>query len=424
LKYSNSVDIATNYYNKTEIDTLISNLNLTNYYTKTEIDTTLNNYATISYLDLNFYDKTETDTLLQSYRTGTYIDANYYDKTETDNLFTNLNTISGDLNVGGTVNLVRTPSKDLIALSIINSSSSGATGAVYQSTASGQGFVINYLTAQSATPWITGVNWGGANDFIIHSNNLGLTLKSDGDALLTGDLTIGTVNDNTIKINTTGAATGYTEISSINGYNSVWDFQNSTHWQAWSAIKVKGVKFMDFSYHDDLIVHYKSFANWSDDRLKENEQLIENACETLSKLRPQIYDKKPDMENDDPTTWYKESGLIAQEVYYDCPELRHLVKRINNQTEPLPEIPTSIDPKSDPDYSSWGEEPASLNYIGLIAYLVKANNELHERVKVLDNELHYFKNNVYNKNESNKITNKLINFISNHNHNNIYYSKI
>ena len=27
----------------------------------------------------------------------------------------------------------------------------------------------------------------------------------------------------------------------------------------------------------------------------KNEELIENACETLSKLRPQVYDKKPDM---------------------------------------------------------------------------------------------------------------------------------
>ena len=87
------------------------------------------------------------------------------------------------------------------------------------------------------------------------------------------------------------------------------------------------------------------------------------------------------MENDDPTTWYKESGLIAQEVYYDAPELRHLVKRVNNQTEPLPEIPTSLDPAQDPDYSSWGKEPAALNYIGLIAYLIKANNELNGRVK-------------------------------------------
>ena len=89
------------------------------------------------------------------------------------------------------------------------------------------------------------------------------------------------------------------------------------------------------------------------------------------------------MENDDPTKWYKESGLIAQEVYYDAPELRHLVSRGESDTQ-LPEIQTSIDPQQDPDYSSWGKDTASVNYIGLIAYLVKANTELHERVKVLE----------------------------------------
>ena len=126
--------------------------------------------------------------------------------------------------------------------------------------------------------------------------------------------------------------------------------------------------------------------------LKKNEELIENACETLSKLRPQLYDKKPDMENDDPTTWYKESGLIAQELYYDAPELRHLIHKGKPETDeegneiPLQEIPTSIDPQQDPDYSSWGKESASVNYIGLIAYLVKANTELHERVKALESK--------------------------------------
>ena len=96
------------------------------------------------------------------------------------------------------------------------------------------------------------------------------------------------------------------------------------------------------------------------------------------------------MENDDPTTWYKESGLIAQELYYDAPGLRHLINGTNNgideegNTIPLPEIPTSIDPSQDPDYSSWGKDPASVNYSGLIAYLVKANTQLHERVKALE----------------------------------------
>ena len=111
---------------------------------------------------------------------------------------------------------------------------------------------------------------------------------------------------------------------------------------------------MGFTPTDNLIIHYKPFANWSDDRVKENEELIENACETLSKLRPQLYDKKPD-ENDDPTTWYKESGLIAQEIYYDAPELRHLTHKGKPETDeegneiPLPEIPTSIDPQQGPD---------------------------------------------------------------------------
>ena len=137
----------------------------------------------------------------------------------------------------------------------------------------------------------------------------------------------------------------------------------------------------------NTIPFYKTTTNTSDDRLKENEELIESACDTLSKLRPQLYDKKPDTENNDPTTWYKEYGLIAQEIYYDAPELKHLVHRGKPELDkgcnsiPLLETPTSIDPQQDRDYSSWGKDPASIDYIGLIAYLVKANIELHERVK-------------------------------------------
>ena len=141
----------------------------------------------------------------------------------------------------------------------------------------------------------------------------------------------------------------------------------------------------------EVVSFYKPTTNASDDRLKENAGLIEHVCETLSKLRPHLYDKKPDMENADPTTWCKESGLVAQEIYYGAPESRHLVHRGKPDFEdgnsiPLPEIPTSIDPQQDPDYSSWGKDPAPVNYIGLIAYLVKANTELHERVKALESK--------------------------------------
>ena len=42
---------------------------------------------------------------------------------------------------------------------------------------------------------------------------------------------------------------------------------------------------MVFTPTDNIIIHYKPFSNQSDDRLKEKEELIENACETLSTLR-------------------------------------------------------------------------------------------------------------------------------------------
>ena len=65
-------------------------------------------------------------------------------------------------------------------------------------------------------------------------------------------------------------------------------------------------------------------------------------------------------------------------MYYDAPELRHLINRTKNEIDEegnsitLPERPTSIDPQQNPDYPSWGKDPASVNDVGLTAYLVKA----------------------------------------------------
>ena len=133
----------------------------------------------------------------------------------------------------------------------------------------------------------------------------------------------------------------------------------------------------------------------SDDRIKENEKLIVNATETLSKLTPQIYDKYQTMDLSGSSTI--ESGLIAQEVYYNAPELRHLVvvgkdtDASGNQYTPTPEEMdlSGVDIANDPDYGSHGwskTEKSAFNYSGLIAYLIKSNQELAERIETLKTE--------------------------------------
>jgi len=213
----------------------------------------------------------------------------------------------------------------------------------------------------------------------------------------------------------------------------------------------------------------------SDDRLKEDEELIINATDTIMKLRPEKYNKKPTFDSTDRATWQKESGLIAQEIWYAAPELRHLVTlgqdisgvtheyeqattmlvynndvsnnpigelnsepnykmrietRYNNDVSNNPTgelnsdpnynisktivpyieptevtvpgksitkpryvpidpaniidipLPSDANIQQDPDYKAlgWGDTPASVNYIGLIPYLVKSIQELKTEI--------------------------------------------
>jgi len=139
-----------------------------------------------------------------------------------------------------------------------------------------------------------------------------------------------------------------------------------------------------------------AFVTTSDDRIKENEKLIINATETLLKLTPQIYDKYDDMDlSGNPRV---ESGLIAQEVYYNAPELRHLVEvglttdASGNEITPTPDEMdlSGVDIGSDPDYGShgWGKNhPASLDYNGLIPYMIKSNQEQQTTIEQLEARL-------------------------------------
>ena len=117
----------------------------------------------------------------------------------------------------------------------------------------------------------------------------------------------------------------------------------------------------------------------SDDRLKGNEIFITDALSTLSKLRPQIYDKYFHLNYDPNTdTSIRESGLIAQEVYYDAPELRHLVTIPSDASSNITDyIASSVDPRNDPNYSTtWGTKTALFNYTGLIPWTIQGIKEL------------------------------------------------
>ena len=133
---------------------------------------------------------------------------------------------------------------------------------------------------------------------------------------------------------------------------------------------------------DGVMYSANTLRHSSDDRRKINEQLITNATETINKLSPQIYTKLDKFEEDGGTPKKTESGLIAQEVYYNAPELRHL---IHSDGEPQPYDLSGIDLQTDPDYTAlgWGPKSATINYIGLLPYLIKSNQEQQE---IIDNK--------------------------------------
>lgn len=149
-----------------------------------------------------------------------------------------------------------------------------------------------------------------------------------------------------------------------------------------------------FEFTAPLKVHGIVTANGtvlsSDDRLKINEELIQNATNTLLKLRPQIYDKKEELNS---AKTKKESGLIVQEIYYEAPELRYLIN--------IPVDATLIDDnkyrnfddiRNDPDYSNWGTSPAHLNYTGLITYLIQGFKEQNNEINTLKTKVSELEN--------------------------------
>ena len=132
-----------------------------------------------------------------------------------------------------------------------------------------------------------------------------LTVNQNGNTTIDGNLDVGvgeTKSNVKAHVNHAGN-TGFIEIEVMWRNQAFINF--TTGWADGGYLPVT-INSGYYMYCGNNIVYlYKPLTQSSDDRLKENEEIIANACETLSKLRPQTYDKKPDMENDDPTTWHE-----------------------------------------------------------------------------------------------------------------------
>ena len=113
----------------------------------------------------------------------------------------------------------------------------------------------------------------------------------------------------------------------------------------------------------------------SDERVKTDIRPIDNALDIVSRLKPKTYDKwrlieRGNSQANDVSKY--ESGLIAQDVYRDAPELRHIV---------------DISPDADVENNIWGSSKARINYQGIIPYIIAAINEQNGIIDELRKEI-------------------------------------
>jgi hypothetical protein len=141
------------------------------------------------------------------------------------------------------------------------------------------------------------------------------------------------------------------------------------------------------NYYSGIEVRVPSLSSSSDDRIKKDEIDISNATIILLKLNPQKYKKYNDMSCSG--DYIIETGLISQEVYYEVPELRHIVTIDNEDSSGNNILPTELTEeehkniKNDLSYNelNWGEKSCSIKYNNLIAYLIKGFQEQQEIIE-------------------------------------------
>ena len=246
-------------------------------------------------------------------------------------------------------------------ISSLNTSITGLeTDIMITSTSGITGFTQGDILYASGNNTLTRLPKGNAGQFLTIHSSSGIPTWTNGPSASTSFITesytsstIGRIGfHNTNPLHAISFGTSY--------YDE--DIDNTS-----ANLVISGNVYAEYYYGDGSGLTNLNLSPTSDARAKSNSEIIVNSLDTLSKLNPVMYVKDG----------LEESGFIAQDIYYDAPELRHLVE-LGKDAKPN-------ETKNEPNYEDWGEEHAKLDYVGLIAYTVAAINELREMVDELEN---------------------------------------
>ena len=164
--------------------------------------------------------------------------------------------------------------------------------------------------------------------------------------------------------------------ASYTTYNSVFKVWFGMAWKGYddTVRHVLNGRTGDFSMVGTCTA--AAFSTESDDRVKDFERPLRLGTETLLKLNPEHYYKRDKLELTTKVKYREEFGLIAQEVYYDAPELRHLVK-LHYDADPSSEKPVRDENvQIDPPYADWGSQAATLDVVQLVPVIINSIKEI------------------------------------------------
>ena len=135
------------------------------------------------------------------------------------------------------------------------------------------------------------------------------------------------------------------------------------------------VHFVNLSGDNNCYLFAAGYQNISDDRTKLNETPIENAMDTLKKLNPVTYDYYGNL--DCSGVGQFSAGLVAQEVWYNCPELRFIISKASD---------VSLN-HADISNDDWGTDSAGVNYTEIMPYMIKAIQDQQTTIEKLAERL-------------------------------------